>query len=135
MELFTPRLRLREFIQADFSALRDMDAQLILHTYERMPPTELETHMTLEESLKHQTDNPRTVYKLAMVITPQDSVKGLIKLSRQWSAIREWEIGWAVHPQEWGKGFATEAAWCVMDYAFRELGVHRIVAFCHVDNR
>jgi len=135
MELFTPRLFLREFTQADFTALREMDSQEIMHTYERTPPTEAETRRTLEESLKNQTDIPRTVYRLAITIPPLDEVRGLIKLSRQWESIREWEIGWAVHPLEWGNGYATEAAWYVMDFAFRELDVHRMVAFCHVDNR
>ena len=35
---------------------------------------------------------------------------GILKLSRQWERIREWEVGWAVHPCEWGKGYASEAA-------------------------
>jgi RimJ/RimL family protein N-acetyltransferase len=57
-----------------------------------------------------------------------------LKFARQWEAIREWEVGWAIHPDEWGKGYATEAARQVMDWGFRELDIHRIVAFCHASN-
>jgi len=135
MELITPRLRLREFVQADITALREMDAQAAMHTYERTPPTEAETRQSLEENLQNQKDIPRIVYRLAITIPPHDSVRGLIKLSRQWEAIREWEIGWAIHPHEWGKGYAPEAARYMMDHAFKQLDVHRIVAFCHVDNQ
>jgi len=112
-----------------------MDAYAQMHTYERIPPTEADTRDALNESLNSQLQLPRTAFRLAITILPQDRMRGIVKLSRQWEAIREWEVGWAVHPEEWGKGYATEAAWQVMDYAFRELSVHRIVAFCHADNR
>lgn len=49
-------------------------------------------------------------------------------------SIQEWEIGWAVHPAEWGKGIAVEAARRLMEFAFVELHAHRIVAFCHAQN-
>ena len=48
--------------------------------------------------------------------------------------IREWEVGWAVHPDVWGRGIAAEAAWHLMDWGFHELNIHRIVAFCHAGN-
>lgn len=38
------------------------------------------------------------------------------------------EIGWALHPDFSGQGYATEAASAVLDYAFGELGLHRVVA-------
>jgi ribosomal-protein-alanine N-acetyltransferase len=134
MELITPRLKLREFIKADYAAFRDMDSRLEMHTFERVPPSERETLETLENALRNQGDIPRTTYKLAITIPPGNSVRGLIKLTREWEAIRQWEVGWALHPEEWGRGYASEAAWFAMDWAFRELMVHRIVAYCHADN-
>lgn len=47
---------------------------------------------------------------------------------------REWEIGWFVRRDCWGQGYATEAARAMLDYAFKELHAHRIMAFCHVAN-
>jgi RimJ/RimL family protein N-acetyltransferase len=32
------------------------------------------------------------------------------------------EVGWALHPDAWGKGYAHEAAAAAMDYAFETLG-------------
>ncbi|OGN91648.1 MAG: hypothetical protein A2Y88_12775 [Chloroflexi bacterium RBG_13_48_10] len=134
MELITTRLRLREFKQDDFKALRDMEGKPEMHTYERVFPGESDTRQSLEEYLRNQQEVPRTMYRLAITVPPQEIARGILKLSRQWETIREWEIGWAVHPVIWGKGYATEAARKVMDWAFRELNVHRIVAFCHADN-
>ena len=135
MELSTPRLRLREFNEADYPALRDMDSHAEMHTFERVPPSESETNETLARAMKNQIENPRTTYKFAVTIPPDNSVRGLIKITREWEAIRQWEVGWAIHPQEWGKGYATEAAWFVIDWAFSEFMVHRVVAYCHVSNQ
>ena len=134
MELITPRLRIREFIESDYQALRDMDSRTEFNTYEREYASEAETRGSLDESISTQLKIPRTVYRLAITIPPVDTVKGVINISRQQEKIREWEVGWAVHPDEWNKGFATEAAWSVIDWAFREFNLHRVVAFCHADN-
>jgi RimJ/RimL family protein N-acetyltransferase len=134
MELVTPRLRIREFAVADFQAMRDLDSQPAMHTYEREHPSEDETRQTLEESIRNQRAVPRTAFRLAITVPPLDTVRGVVKLARQWEAIREWEIGWAVHPDEWGKGNATEAAWFMLDWGFRELNIHRVVAYCHALN-
>ena len=38
------------------------------------------------------------------------------------------EIGYVLHPDFWGKGYACEAARCVIDFGFERLGLHRIEA-------
>jgi [ribosomal protein S5]-alanine N-acetyltransferase len=134
MELFTPRLKLRELVETDFLALREMETRPEFNTYEREFTSEGETRKSLEESLYSQHEISRTIYRLAIAITPQDTTKGILKLSRHQESIREWEVGWAMHPDEWGKGFATEAAWHLIDWAFRELNIHRVVGFCHASN-
>jgi ribosomal-protein-alanine N-acetyltransferase len=134
MEIITPRLKLREFVETDFEAYRDMDAQPEMHTFERKPPSKDESRESLESFINSQREVPRTIYKFAITIPPENSVRGLLKLSREWEAIHQWEVGWAIHPQFWGKGYASEAAWFVMDWAFREFLIHRIVAYCHSDN-
>lgn len=42
--------------------------------------------------------------------------------------IPEVEVGWALLPTFWGRGFATEAAQRACDYAFHELGLEGIDA-------
>ncbi len=134
MQLITPRLRLREFTEGDYAALRDMDSRDAFNTFEREFVSEADTREALHESISTQLEIPRTLFRLAITIPPSNFVKGVIKISSQNSRIREWEVGWAVHPDEWGKGYATEAARKVIDWAFRELNLHRVVAFCHVNN-
>jgi RimJ/RimL family protein N-acetyltransferase len=38
------------------------------------------------------------------------------------------EIGWTLHPDFQGNGYATEAASAVLDLAFRVIGLHRVFA-------
>jgi ribosomal-protein-alanine N-acetyltransferase len=134
MELITPRLRLRDFVEGDFLAMRDMDARPEFNTYEREFASEADTRKSLDESISTQRDHPRTIFRLAITIPSEDIARGVLKISRQWEKIREWEVGWAVHPDLWGKGYASEAAWHVIDWGFRELNIHRVVAFCHASN-
>ena len=77
---------------------------------------------------------PRIAYRLAVTIRPDDLPRGAIKLKLQYAESREWEMGWRIAPALWGQGYATEAAWGVLDYAFKELNVHKVVAFCKTLN-
>ena len=44
------------------------------------------------------------------------------------------EIGYNVHPEHWGQGYATEAGKAVIDLAFQKFGAHRVQANCWVKN-
>lgn len=46
----------------------------------------------------------------------------------------EVEIGWHLHPDSWGRGFATEAATAILARGFA-LGLDEIWAVTHPDNR
>lgn len=44
------------------------------------------------------------------------------------------EIGWRLAASSWGRGFATEAATAVLDFAFEEIGLDDVVSFTYVGN-
>ncbi|AKC87823.1 GNAT family N-acetyltransferase [Pseudoxanthomonas suwonensis] len=37
------------------------------------------------------------------------------------------EVGWSLHPDAWGKGYATEAAEAAIDWAFAQLGWDEVI--------
>ena len=39
------------------------------------------------------------------------------------------EVGWRLHPDHWGHGYASEAATASLDFAFGEAGLDEVVAF------
>lgn len=46
----------------------------------------------------------------------------------------EIEIGYRLHPDFWGKGYATEAARAVRDHGFSEWKLDRLISLIHPDN-
>ncbi len=44
------------------------------------------------------------------------------------------DIGFAFLPDSWRQGFATEATSAVMDFAFQDLGLEKIIAITQPDN-
>jgi RimJ/RimL family protein N-acetyltransferase len=45
------------------------------------------------------------------------------------------EIGWTLAPEFHGRGFATEAAKFLLDYAFTEMGRDHVISVIHRDNK
>src|SRR5579871_4199405 len=45
------------------------------------------------------------------------------------------EVGWRLAHENWGKGYATEAAHAVLDFGFRHLGLEQIVSSTVPANR
>ncbi|HOU65585.1 MAG TPA: GNAT family N-acetyltransferase, partial [Thermomonas sp.] len=44
------------------------------------------------------------------------------------------EVGWALHRDAWGKGYALEAATAAIDWAFAELGWTEVIHSIDLDN-
>lgn len=45
-----------------------------------------------------------------------------------------WELGYIFNPKFQNKGFCTEAASAMIDYGFKEMDVHKVIAFCNPKN-
>lgn len=44
------------------------------------------------------------------------------------------ELGWRLHPDQWGKGYASEAAREMTRFAFETLNAQLLCAVCHQEN-
>ena len=47
---------------------------------------------------------------------------------------RQAEIGFSLHPDHWGRGFAGEALRALLDDLFRRHGLHRVIAITGAEN-
>lgn len=119
----------------DFDALYEIDSDPVVCRYESPALTAEQVRYRLEGALEWAQEENRTIYKLAVTLPPSDRVIGRLTLKVNIAPIREWEIGWTFHPRLWGKGYASEGARAVLGYAFNTLNAHRVVAFCHVENK
>ncbi|GAP18863.1 GNAT family N-acetyltransferase [Levilinea saccharolytica] len=134
MELVSARLRLREFRPADLDALAAYANPPEMRLYEQGMPDREAAYNFLERVIRTAGETPRMHVYLAVTVPPEDTVIGHVSLNSQNPDIREWEIGWAIRHEDWGKGYASEAARRMLAYAFHDLQAHRVVAFCHAEN-
>ncbi len=45
-----------------------------------------------------------------------------------------YEIGWVFNPDYYNKGYASEAAQALLNYGFKDMQLHRIIATCQPQN-
>ena len=64
----------------------------------------------------------------------EKSFVGLIALKPGSPRFQKAEVWYKLHPDFWNKGYATEALKKIVQYGFKELGLHRIEAGCAVEN-
>lgn len=127
MELVTDRLVLRDFVLEDWKAV---------HAYQVNPHysrfynwthrTEDEVKQVIGEYISQQFNQPRTDYQLALELKEEQRVVGCCYLRITDSLRREASIGYELDPQDWGKGYATEASRRMLTLGFEDLGLHRI---------
>ena len=95
---------------------------------------------TLEDARRYLLDGPIAMYErlgfgLYATTLKEDAsapigICGLVKRD----GLDDVDIGFALLPKFWGKGYAHEAAAAVMDYARNVVGLERVVAITSVDN-
>ena len=64
-------------------------------------------------------------YRWAIVQKDTEKIIGLMSLSVN-QAHHNAEIGYWIGDAYWNQGFATEAAYCVLQFAFEQKGLHRV---------
>ena len=138
--LISPRLLLREW--------EDKDAEFILDMYSRP-----EVVRFLGSTPKVLHDHDEALAKLADWRGRKDDVHAIWAIQDRGSGrllgtalldrilasgdppqrIEETEVGWHLHPDAWGHGYATEAATAVLAYATR-MGVPTVLAVTYPQN-
>ncbi|CAN5535593.1 hypothetical protein BH11ARM2_BH11ARM2_31510 [soil metagenome] len=69
-----------------------------------------------------------------VTVAPDDVAVGLFGYGSWSQEHRRAEIGYCLHRDYWGQGFALEALMPLIAYGFREMGLHRIHACTWVEN-
>lgn len=135
MQLETERLILREFEQDDW---RTMAAWWRDPRYQRFYPERADIDAVVQELVgifvESQAKQPRRHWQLAIVLKDDGRMIGDVGIRINAPEHREVNIGYELHPDEWGQGLATEAATAIVRFGFEELGLHRIWAECIADN-
>ena len=131
----TERLVIRDFKPTDFEAVHEYssDAENVRHMVYG-PNTPEQTKYYLEvKCVEEMNAEPRMHYNFALELKSEKRVIGGISLHDNWR--RDDAIfGIIINKRYAGKGYTTEALRAVVDYAFRDLGLHRVHCVCDVRN-
>lgn len=157
----TPRLILREYVEADWSAVHAYasDAEVVrFMTWG--PNTEEDSRNFVMALIEQQKMQPRKVFDLAVQTKADGRLIGSCGFrvaltvsegaSRTASKTgsepagedplayvreRHASMGYCFNRDAWGQGYATEAATGVLRFGFEQLGFHKIFATCDVENK
>ncbi len=132
VSLATARLRLRAFKEDDFGWLHPIASNLAVTQFTDWGPNTAED---TEEFLRGAVTMGGDPNGFLWAATLQDGTGiGSAGLTRVSVRDRRASFGYMLDPAHWGRGYATEVAVAVRDFAFDKLGVHRLEATCHPDN-
>jgi ribosomal-protein-alanine N-acetyltransferase len=122
----TSRLKLRPLTLEDSAAVFGYasNPEVARYTLWRPHPSELFTKGFIKVLTQPQTMN------WAITVPPSGEAIGMVFLHSYNKQHQKAEMAFNLGQENWGKGIATEAAKAVLDYAFKELGLHRIEATC-----
>jgi RimJ/RimL family protein N-acetyltransferase len=130
----TARLNLREFVREDLDAVFSYSSDPRVTRYLFFGPRDPEaTAEYLDGLLASQRERPRTRFELAVEEGATGRVIGACDLS--YIERNVVDLGYMLHTDAWGRGFATEIALALVDMAFQELRAHRVISTVDINNR
>jgi RimJ/RimL family protein N-acetyltransferase len=133
----TERLLMRPYTEDDLDAFYGMQSlpDVVRYLYWDVRTADeirqvLETKVTKRTAIEHEGDG----LQLAIQLRDSGVIVGDVVLVWTSEEHQSGEIGYVVHPDQQGHGFATEAGLVMLRLGFEELALHRIVARCDARN-
>jgi RimJ/RimL family protein N-acetyltransferase len=137
MKLETSRLILRPLLESDEDDLFEYQSNPEIVRYIPWPErTLVEVNVALTKAIangKDALEDEKDFIVLAWEIRDTGKVIGQSSMSLESSLHKQAEIGWVTHQAFQRQGFAFEASKALIDYAFKNFDLHRIVA--NIDTR
>ena len=128
LDLQTVHLHIRPFEEEDWRTVHEYLSEPGMRNFvPEWPETAEETQAFVGRNL----DGEARQYALAL----RDGGRLIGHVGfHPWFGPETYEIGWAVAPAHQGRGYATEAAFALLEHGFETLALHRIVATCQPQN-
>jgi ribosomal-protein-alanine N-acetyltransferase len=134
----TERLILREFRETDAEDLFRMDSLAEVHRYLGNKPI---THMDEAKQViafvkKQYVENGigrwATIEKISGNFIGWSGLKFITEPEN--NQVNFYDVGYRLHPDYWGKGYATESGKAALKYGFEVLNAKEIIGTCHEEN-
>ena len=124
----TQRLLLRPRTMADFDACLTMNEDPEVMRFIPGPWDDPELHGALLRQRIQASYGHGLGYWSIFTKDDPDTFLGWIYLKPENADDPDIEISWRLRREEWGQGYATEAAHAVLKHAFQTLGLDRVIA-------
>lgn len=135
MRLETNRLWLRECREDDYPFYCELETNPHTIRYEAdNPPSQEELNDRFNQMLASGELEQRIRYIFLVKGSQDGDPLGKVVIWKVDEPTDEWEIGWAIHPNYIGRGYASEAARALIEFGFCKLGANRIMANCNDAN-
>ncbi|HEY7377447.1 MAG TPA: GNAT family protein [Steroidobacteraceae bacterium] len=133
LPLLTERLALREFAMTDRDDLCSLicDRRVTRYVF-YVPGARCDADTYLRSVLGYQRQRPRAVWELAMTSRADGGMLGSCNLTLL--AAGEADLGYMLKRNAWGQGLGTEAALALIEAAFGQLKLARIISTVDVRN-
>ena len=129
----TARLQLRTFKTSDVDAMTLINQDPKVMKYFPAVGDRAQTMKLIERIMTHQEKFGYSLY--AVEIKSTAKMIGFVGLLYRTQVdfdthfVPSVEIGWRLSSQHWNQGYATEAAFAVLHYAFKQLNLNEVVSF------
>ena len=134
--LRTERLVLRPFTDEDLDDVVAYHSlpEVVRYLYWQVRDRDEVRDVLVERRLRHRLATDGDVALLAVVLAQTGRVIGEVNLA--WTSVvhRQGEFGFVFHPDYHGRGYASEAAARILDLAFDEVGLHRVIGRADANN-
>ncbi|SEU05109.1 GNAT family N-acetyltransferase [Nonomuraea wenchangensis] len=129
------RLGLRDVTEADVPALHAVygDPAATQHM-PFAPRSPREVADLVGQAMEAARAEPRLLYVLAVVDAEHHDVIGVARLRVEPEHPHSAEIGFGLHPHQWGRGIGTDLVRLLLSFGFKQLGLHRIWGARSPDN-
>ena len=135
MDLKGDRILLRGIKESDLGFIYKLSIQFPVYQYEEdtSPTEEQVNNKYLNRIMKMSHDKGKY---FALLITRSNGNKplGEIHFHLDNEKTRCWELGYSLHPDYWGKGYATESVRLAIEHMFENLDAHKILGCCNGKN-
>lgn len=131
-ELRTERLILRQWRESDREPFAELNGDPETMRFFPAPLTREESDALVDRASRHIEEHGWGLW--AVEVAGGAPFVGFVGLARPRFAPELVEIGWRLHREHWGYGYATEAALEALRLGFEDLALDEIVSFTTVAN-
>ena len=128
----TERLYVRHYTKADADNFYRLNGDPVVMQYIREPKSRAACDLFLLQTIEYYQQKPQ-MGRWAMLTKKDDLFVGSFAVIPVENSPNI-QLGYALLPEQWGKGYATESTIGGIQYAFEKMGLDKIYAITQIPN-